>query len=69
MPNITAQSIKNSSDETTVTYLVSDQGNGGVVCDTCDFYESYGYWGNKCPNCHRHIVGDSTYIGSGGSDF
>ena len=58
-------------DETTMTELVSDQGNGGVICDKCKYYKDFGGDFKRCPGCYRTVVAtkSATPYPYGGSDF
>jgi len=55
---------------TTVTHMITDQGNGGWTCDKCKYYKD----GDPnvplhCPNCKRRVIAQSTWVNPGGSDF
>ena len=57
-----------TKDTTTVTILVTDQGNGATYCDTCEFRAVD--FPAICPSCARRVVGISRVDGDlGGSDF
>lgn len=62
-----SESIKDEKETTIISYYVTDQGNGGWVCQCgASGYEAYVM---QCPKCEKWAIDGGTYISVGGSDF
>ena len=58
-----------NDNTTTATCLVTDQGNGGIMCNTCGYYENNAVYWSRCPECKRLVKDIGLHINRGGSDF